>query len=801
MAIGEAVGGDDRSPAVTLVVTPRLAVPNLPEPMGNVAALTGRALAALAVAASPGAAETLAKRRRSVLRFAALLAEYPGRTWQERWLASGWEQPGRLLRDLNAGLTSYSITGGFKWFTAMRVIVPSLSALQRNAVPDYAEMFRVVQRDDLLDEVMRRLDATTAKRRYRQAATTELAFALTSQAIPMADLTPAALLHFGFQYRELVGKAATWRGLGGVLIWDVLVTMGRFPPGTPTTLRSAVIGGRRGVPDLVDQYPVANPDIRQLLIDYLSHRQVQGMDYNTVCSLTRDLVRNFWVVVEDLNPGQADLQLTDDLYRSWRDRIAVRDTPDGPRPRKAFHDLLIRVRTFYLDLHSWAAEDPARWARWITPCPIPAATGRAYSRDRQRLSERMADRTRLRQPLLPMLVEHVTSRWQHCRQLLAATEQAGPGESFHLNGRRYTRVSITTARQTKRHYQGLGRNPMAVQDDSGDVLDLDTAVDHAFWSWALVEVLRLTGIRHEELLELTHLSMRRFQRPNGEVIALLVVAPSKTDQERVIPVSAELLHVLAEIIRYQTRDGQPIPVIRRWDPNERQHSDLLPFLFQHQLGPHRLVFSSSWVLKKLQVNCAEIACEHPQFAGITFTPHDFRRIFATDLVNSGLPIHIGAALLGHANLQTTRGYVAVFDEDVVRHYQEFLERRRQLRPAEEYRPTTEQEWTDFENHFDKRKVELGNCARPYGTPCNHEHACIRCPMLQIGRTMLPRLDELENDLESRQRRATEEGWLGEVDGLRLTLTHLRAKRQQVQRLDQLRSQPIVPVSTAPEELG
>nr|WP_236573461.1 hypothetical protein [Nocardia caishijiensis] len=35
----------------------------------------------------------------------------------------------------------------------------------------------------------------------------------------------------------------------------------------------------------------------------------------------------------------------------------------------------------------------------------------------------------------------------------------------------------------------------------------------------------------------------------------------------------------------------------------------------------------------------------------------------TDLVNNGLPIHIGAALLGHSNVQTIRGYVAVFSED------------------------------------------------------------------------------------------------------------------------------------------
>jgi integrase len=37
---------------------------------------------------------------------------------------------------------------------------------------------------------------------------------------------------------------------------------------------------------------------------------------------------------------------------------------------------------------------------------------------------------------------------------------------------------------------------------------------------------------------------------------------------------------------------------------------------------------------------------HPEFGTAGFTPHDFRRLLATDLVNNGLPIHIGAALLG-----------------------------------------------------------------------------------------------------------------------------------------------------------
>lgn len=55
--------------------------------------------------------------------------------------------------------------------------------------------------------------------------------------------------------------------------------------------------------------------------------------------------------------------------------------------------------------------------------------------------------------------------------------------------------------------------------------------------------------------------------------------------------------------------------------------------------------------------------------------------------------------------------MAVFNEDVVRHYQEHLERRRGARPDDEYRNVTEQEWGEFEEHFDRRKVELGGCMR------------------------------------------------------------------------------------------
>nr|WP_255622709.1 site-specific integrase [Pseudonocardia sp. DSM 110487] len=73
-------------------------------------------------------------------------------------------------------------------------------------------------------------------------------------------------------------------------------------------------------------------------------------------------------------------------------------------------------------------------------------------------------------------------------------------------------------------------------------------------------------------------------------------------------------------------------------------------MFQHQVTVLRQGFSGNWAPKELRRVCDELAQTHPEFSGARFTAHDFRRIFATDLVNNGLPIHIGAALLGHTSL-------------------------------------------------------------------------------------------------------------------------------------------------------
>ncbi|MFD7186354.1 hypothetical protein ACFV90_41150 [Streptomyces sp. NPDC059904] len=71
----------------------------------------------------------------------------------------------------------------------------------------------------------------------------------------------------------------------------------------------------------------------------------------------------------------------------------------------------------------------------------------------------------------------------------------------------------------------------------------------------------------------------------------------------------------------------------------------------------------------------------------------------------------------------------------------------------------------------------------YGNPCHrhHKHVCILCPMLQISPKMRVRLDDLEENLQARRKRAEAEKWLGEIDGIDLTLTFLRAKRDEALR--------------------
>lgn len=758
-------------------IEPAAPMPTSPRPHGS---FETAAVEKIAAAVADAWADRSREARRACAQGVEMLLEqlsrFPGDTWQDRWLASGLDSSGQAVRSL-VDPPSATLTTGLRTLFCLRVIRPSFIGFRSNKFSGYPEAFRESQHDPGLEAFFQHVEQMSdLSRHYQVRAQFDVCRQMTIQDITFAEITPASMLHFAYEVRRLSASAGAGKSFGSSAAWSVLHSMGHFPTNTPPTLRTAVYRGQLTTEELVDRYEVANPEVRQLLIDYLGRRRAE-MDYSSLDNLSRHLTSTFWKRIEAINPGQTDLALSQTTYEQWRASINVRN--DG-KPRTDVYPILLAVRGFYLDLQTWATHEPETWARWAVPSPLMARDLSGHGVNRRRVKERMDDRTRVRQPLLPALAEHVEAQHRWMAALLGVAADTELGGTFTHEGIHYRRTSSTFDRVTLEREDTA---PVRVERiDTGALIHVSQDEDTAFWRWATIETLRHTGMRIEELAELTHLSIRQYQRPNGEVIALLVVAPSKSDRERVIPMSAELFHVIARVVARHTSSGRPIPLLTRYDEQERTWSDPMPFLFQRQTGTQRAVISKAGFRKMLDAACRELAEVRPGFKGKGFTPHDFRRLFATEVVNSGLPIHIGAALLGHLSVETTRGYVAVFDEDVVRHYMQFLNRRRTTRPADEYREVTTEEWSEFEAHFDKRKVELGGCARPYGTPCRHEHACIRCPQLNINPKMLPRLDELEADLHRRRAHAETEGWIGELEGLDLTLTMLQQKREQAQRI-------------------
>jgi hypothetical protein len=157
------------------------------------------------------------------------------------------------------------------------------------------------------------------------------------------------------------------------------------------------------------------------------------------------------------------------------------------------------------------------------------------------------------------------------------------------------------------------------------------------------------------------------------------------------------------------------------------------------------------------------------------------RCFTTEAVTGGLPVHIAARILGHKSLTTTETYMAVFQDDLIRTYRAFRDKRRASRPEAEYREPTDQEWQEFQKHFQVRKVALGTCGRPYGALCQHEHACVRCAMLRVSPQQRPRLIEIISNLRERTAEARTNGWLGEVQGLEVSLQAAQRKLDSLDR--------------------
>jgi integrase len=736
------------------------------------------------------------------------LSEQPGGTWQQRWLGveadiagRAWSQVRSRWLAMRAQRCSWHqdlMAVGLRVAISAEVIRPSLCWLVSGATGRGA-LVRILaaSRDP---EGFARLGAhCQADRALSAWAQTHVAYrsalVMAAKGGILADITVGDVLELFDAETVAWGKASC----GTTGFYRALLATGALGEQAPPSLRHLRTAGPQTPEQLIDRYQLACRPVRDLLVAYLKERQ-PALDYNSLDRLANLLGLRFWADLEAHNPGIDSLFLPNEVAHAWKQRL--RTMPRKVRteagasteitvPRMSYRECLTPVRAFYLDLAHWAVEDPGRWAAWVAPCPIGEEEGVSRKATRQRKA-RMDARTRQRLPVLPSLVAAVNRHRKAAADLLEVARRVEPGETF-------TAAGTTLVRRAR--VDGVW-----VNDPAGMQRNLAVEEEHAFWAWAIVEVLRHSGIRIEELLELSHHSIVQYRLPRtGELIPLLQITPSKTDAERLLVVSPELAEVLSSVIRRNQDPRGALPLVSAYDGYERVWLTPAPLLFQRRINGEHHAFAYSTTLKILTAAVARSGLIDPvEGRPLHYTPHDFRRMFITDAILNGLPPHIAQIVAGHQDINVTLGYKAVYPDEAIQAHLAFLSRRRGLRPSEEYRAPTDEEWEEFLGHFERRKVSIGTCARAFGTACIHEHACIRCSMLWPDPAQRVRLVEIRDNLMARIAEAQREGWSGEVEGLGISLAGAQDKLDQIDRRSSRRnhtatgsSLPLVSIQTTP----
>ncbi|MFI6850500.1 hypothetical protein OG535_40300 [Kitasatospora sp. NBC_00085] len=461
------------------------------------------------------------------------LESFPGGTWQQRWEASSaessvisWtEEATAWARGIGRHPSLSSIQSGLLALICADVIRPSLSwfvanpsihlrrAIQESRDPEGFARVESVASPDIL------------RARWGSTALTIIAQMIGSLGGKVEDITVGDLL----LRLQLTNKDRT-RPVRIAYGW--LRELQQFPSNAPTTLRNiAVRSGQVSPEALVDRYHLRCRPVRDVLVAYLTERQ-PNVDYNTLKNLSSMLANNFWADIEEHHPEVGSLHLPREVASAWKERLAMktvsRRRPDGTvtkvlQPRHNAVGIKSAVRAFYLDIAQWAMDEPEKWGPWAAPCPVREVECSSKKSD-QRQKTQARQRTRERLPVLPTLVRVADQRLKETTVRLNALNNAALGSTFTVLGEDFS-VPPGSGRS--------GRRPTRAWDTSGKLRYLDAEERRAFFAWAAIEILRHTGIRIEELLELGHHSIISYRIPgSNEVVPLLQIAPSKTDQER-----------------------------------------------------------------------------------------------------------------------------------------------------------------------------------------------------------------------------------------------------------------------------
>jgi hypothetical protein len=250
--------------------------------------------------------------------------------------------------------------------------------VRSNRFLGYPGIFRIAQADPALDGLFAAACELIGPDAIRREALTDVTVALTTEAVALADLSSGRFLNYVLDSRNHVITVARHRRkrYRGHHAWELLCRAGHFPAGTPQAMEEAIREPRLTPAQPVARHDITSTGVRQLIADYLTVRCAE-IDYSSLRTLASCLAWMFWKQVEALAPEQGDLNLPGELYERWRETVRWRE--DG-KPRKEQDPVLLAVRSFYFDLATWTLQEPAKWAVWVAPCPVPQRKLRGIAR-------------------------------------------------------------------------------------------------------------------------------------------------------------------------------------------------------------------------------------------------------------------------------------------------------------------------------------------------------------------------------------------------------------------------------------
>jgi integrase len=393
-----------------------------------------------------------------------------------------------------------------------------------------------------------------------------------------------------------------------------------------------------------------------------------------------------------------------------------RPTIEPGEDRLTAHQWLTDVRCFFADVCTWALEDGSPFAPFAPPA-VPLQrhdlVGVGFEKARRRRPKRMLATVLDLERQVPAI-----------------------------------RALATCRRQDAEH---------AVEQAPGDRRAATSEVE-AFWDWALIELLLQSGLRIEEACELTTLDVLRRTQPDGRVYYLLHVKPSKYDRARVIPIGDGLGRVIAQIIDHVKRfyRADRVPACDHWDSKEKVPWPTAPYLLQGVGHPSPIAYSA--IRDRLARVSRAAGATRSDGSELVLRPHDCRRMFASELLNNNVPVHVIQALLGHAGLDTVMVYAKLYPATLIGGVPQGRPRdlQRLSRPRQPARPYR---WRVARVLGRLQPARHGThlCALPTGDHCSRGLVCLGCSHAQPKRSAAPIFQRMLTSHEHALERARQAG--------------------------------------------